>query len=999
MVKGESQQSNRLAYLQNQLQDFQNTIQLDSKTYGQILRRYCGSFPVAPGLKPGAVRSHLAEKEPIDAPHQSFEDDQKAMEEYLSLRRRHNESHLESYAVAVQEGWVKDFVADLACRYHKRYPASLAHDKEPTKEHLAAVNDDAPDPETMYPLRRAGESDEEFETAVREHELLKEITRFRVAQIGRWMKYHYEKSCGIKSKDNPFSKLMTKLTGSSLAEPKRRKRAYDLWAQAHPEKVEELMCLEQLKLDAGKEEQGVDVSLTSDGGESPRNGNPESLDEVGEVDKGNEESSKGDESVDDDDGKKGKKGKGKGKKKKMTFLKKGENAFVRVQQDVIKKVFDNLPPDERKPWEEAVEQDWEQHVAAYKASLDAGFSTEPQARQDCISRLPSFAQPILDGIREATGMHCTLLVGGPEPADMGRLNLVSFHSGETLSIPALNFGEACQEGYRKLLIPLYGSYLRKCFTVEECKSRALPDKGLSLEAVLSAEVGVNFDALETPGIPRDTALQNTADSGTGSSGKPATQAAPRDGKDTRGGSGAKDSSQQPSTRSKKAQSSKDGASKSHSDGDVPTEVTSSPAGGANPDSSAVPSSPAAKHSPVPSPCQTPARRLKTVSPTSPISSPPFSPPLTVPPSTPPAASSPLYPPSPTGSIATIDLDIPPIEPDEEPADTLPIQQDEVPDEVPVRGTAGPIDPGVEERGRKRSNPDSLDTIGAVRSQPKRAKRGSKTASIPASPSSTAPAPTSASPRAASNTVQSKRKINAAGSSRASKIVSTPALPLSTAPAPISASAPATSNSEHPKTRSKRKVNGAGSSEQHPKKCAKGNRLPAPLVLPPDAPAYVQNLITMVKDTGMSERFQETITRYLRLEEKENYQGIGLKTSNRPDEVPQWYKRRRAVWYPKIEDLARFAQEFKSWFGTSSPPWRMDKGRSWAMVKRKNGDWDCLRVLGPNGIVAFLVALVWWQKAIKGLSQGENALPNSRLSELQSRFDAMFEEVEYTFESL
>ena len=40
-----------------------------------------------------------------------------------------------------------------------------------------------------------------------------------------------------------------------------------------------------------------------------------------------------------------------------------------------------------------------------------------------ISHIPSFAQPILDLIAEYSGWKVTLIAGGPEPADAGRLNM------------------------------------------------------------------------------------------------------------------------------------------------------------------------------------------------------------------------------------------------------------------------------------------------------------------------------------------------------------------------------------------------------------------------------------------------------------------------------------------------------------------------------------------------------------------------------------------------
>ncbi|KAK7021038.1 hypothetical protein VNI00_017570 [Paramarasmius palmivorus] len=815
-------------------------------------------------------------------------------------------ANLGAYGIAFQEGWVKDFVADLNRRYNKRYPASLPHNEEPSEEHLAAVNDEAPDPETLFPIRKSGQSDEAFEVAVREHEQLKEVTRYRGAQIARWMKYHYDKSRGIKSKDNPFTQLMAKLTGSSVAEPKRKARAYDLWAKGNPDIVEKLFEQRMKELGGAIGGEGQMDSMPSGVGDVSNDpSTAETSDQEKEDENGDEEPG---ENV---NGKKKKKGKG---KKKGRFVKKGEKAFVRVRQDVIKQEYDRLSPEDKKPWEEAVQEDWDRRVAAYKASLDAGFSRDPQARQDCISRLPSFVQPILDGITEATGMHCTLTVGGPEPADMGRLNVVSFHSGETLSTPALNFGEACQEGYRNFFIPLYGSYLRKCFTVEECKSRALPKHGVSLEAVLLGEERANFDTIETPGIPREDSAGKGGNEGVGNAEgtdpmNPITEPLPAI--DVPPAIPKKSSTTSEETM-RTSSAPKSPASAQLND-EVPPPMTFSP-----PPSPVAPSRPSSSH-------------RGDLDPTEASSPPPCSPPITIPPSTPPRMSSPFYPPSPEDSIATADLDIPPSE-------------------------------SLQEDGAGLQHEPELElAAGKAKVLVKKSRRSAPTVSGEALPKVT---PSVSRGRATRATATSSK-----APSSSAKVAGTKA-----------------------SIGNKRK---AGKEIAPPPKRANHGKATVNSRSPDGAPAYVQNVFRMAADVGMGERFMEALQLYVRLEEDHGYQGGSLKTVDRPDEVPQWYKRRRAVWYPDLgDDLARFSQDFKSWFRACSPPWRVPKNTSLPMVRKSGADWACLRVLGPNGIVSFLVALIWWQKAIK-----DQSAQAPRIAELQSRFDAVFEEVMYSFQSI
>ncbi|KDR74719.1 hypothetical protein GALMADRAFT_48139, partial [Galerina marginata CBS 339.88] len=52
-----------------------------------------------------------------------------------------------AYSAGVVGGYAADALAVIQRRYFKRYPVGLPHSEEPTDEHLAAVDDDSPDPE------------------------------------------------------------------------------------------------------------------------------------------------------------------------------------------------------------------------------------------------------------------------------------------------------------------------------------------------------------------------------------------------------------------------------------------------------------------------------------------------------------------------------------------------------------------------------------------------------------------------------------------------------------------------------------------------------------------------------------------------------------------------------------------------------------------------------------------------------------------------------------
>ena len=88
---------------------------------------------------------------------------------FSGLRKAFLDAQKEAYAAAVAANEVNDVVADIQRRYFKRFPITLAHSTEPTEEHLASVDDDAPDPE-MTPARGEGMDPDAYARAKRVYE-------------------------------------------------------------------------------------------------------------------------------------------------------------------------------------------------------------------------------------------------------------------------------------------------------------------------------------------------------------------------------------------------------------------------------------------------------------------------------------------------------------------------------------------------------------------------------------------------------------------------------------------------------------------------------------------------------------------------------------------------------------------------------------------------------------------------------------------------------------
>ncbi|KAF8157506.1 hypothetical protein BJ912DRAFT_866974 [Pholiota molesta] len=147
----------------------------------------------------------------------------------------------------------------------------------------------------------------------------------------------------------------------------------------------------------------------------------------------------------------------------------GKRDQLAAERDrIARAMFSKLDDEEQRQWKSAAQAEHNEAMKEYKKELDLAHtpSTSPEDRQRCIQGLVRFTQPILDSICAATGWKATLIVGGPEPAEDGRLNILRqvIHSGTTTGDVKLNFGRAERERYKKYLVPIFGSFLQKCYS-------------------------------------------------------------------------------------------------------------------------------------------------------------------------------------------------------------------------------------------------------------------------------------------------------------------------------------------------------------------------------------------------------------------------------------------------------------------------------------------------------------------------------------------------------
>ncbi|KJA13205.1 hypothetical protein HYPSUDRAFT_151852, partial [Hypholoma sublateritium FD-334 SS-4] len=312
----------------------------------------------------------------------------------------------EVYAAAVAENHVNDTVADIQCRYFKRFPLTLSHSEEPTEESLAAVDDDAPDPE-LSPPRDDGLNPDAYSRAKRVYEFQCRELKMRQA-VGL-----VAKKFEMGSSDR-MAILAAKLTGNTATKPRLR-TAYNLWGPQN--------CCFQAAL----------------------------------------------------------------------------------RSAIYKEMFEELPPNEQREWAEKAEDEHHEALKKIAEPLDTGPSTTPQDRQRIIECFPQFIEPILDLIADHTGWKLSLIAGGPEPADGGRLGILSVHSGTTTGPVKMTFGRSERVAFKELVTPTFARFLKKCYCEDSCYSSQIlppvkfgpPRNGTKLPGAKSLSTGTPI-TLVTP---------------------------------------------------------------------------------------------------------------------------------------------------------------------------------------------------------------------------------------------------------------------------------------------------------------------------------------------------------------------------------------------------------------------------------------------------------------------------------------------------------------------
>ncbi|KAJ6547923.1 hypothetical protein DFH09DRAFT_1087392 [Mycena vulgaris] len=130
---------------------------------------------------------------------------------------------------------------------------------------------------------------------------------------------------------------------------------------------------------------------------------------------------------------------------------------------IAREVFANLPSSEQKALGARAKKQAAEAKAAYTLALKNPPSKSPAARQQCIDRLSEFMGPILQGLHDYTGLHATVILGGPMPKLGGEF--ISYGRNETAM--AHHCGQWDKGRFKENVEGFMIDYLKTAFTLAD----------------------------------------------------------------------------------------------------------------------------------------------------------------------------------------------------------------------------------------------------------------------------------------------------------------------------------------------------------------------------------------------------------------------------------------------------------------------------------------------------------------------------------------------------
>lgn len=130
-------------------------------------------------------------------------------------------------------------------------------------------------------------------------------------------------------------------------------------------------------------------------------------------------------------------------------------------------------------------------------------------------------------------------------------------------------------------------------------------------------------------------------------------------------------------------------------------------------------------------------------------------------------------------------------------------------------------------------------------------------------------------------------------------------------------------------------------------------------------AWFSNFQKMFLEKDLGMEWKDLVSSWASFEEKSlNTKVRRLSAAGRPEVVGMWISRRRATTFqPNISSLEDYESEFNGWWKSLQPNWRISNDKVDKALSQ--GDWDCLKFPGINGVISVVVALFYWGLASQG----------------------------------
>ncbi|KAJ7048211.1 hypothetical protein C8F01DRAFT_1268131 [Mycena amicta] len=152
----------------------------------------------------------------------------------------------------------------------------------------------------------------------------------------------------------------------------------------------------------------------------------------------------------------------------------GTQPKIGFRGKIARFLFGRLPQTMQNSYQKRAVSEALQRKTDYKNATLAKPSSRPESRSAAIDRLPDFMAPILQEISNVTGLHATLLVGGPDPKCGGDITPMHITYGRSLTTSGLHWPDWKPKRFETEVLEFYVEFLKTCFTPEDCARAALP---------------------------------------------------------------------------------------------------------------------------------------------------------------------------------------------------------------------------------------------------------------------------------------------------------------------------------------------------------------------------------------------------------------------------------------------------------------------------------------------------------------------------------------------